>query len=120
MFRITQDQRNTASWRLRFDATKRVWLGVNGWYGSGLPVEIEDGIPHTGDPRILQRVNFDRGRLRPSAGALVWRKEARTAELQFALDNITNHLNVINFAGLFSGTALGAPRAANIRIKYTF
>jgi hypothetical protein len=34
--------------------------------------------------------------------------------------NVTNRLNVINFAGLFSGTALGAPRSINVRSQIVF
>jgi hypothetical protein len=30
--------------------------------------------------------------------------------------NLTNRLNVINFASLFSGTALAAPRMLTVRI----
>jgi hypothetical protein len=30
--------------------------------------------------------------------------------------NLTNHLNVINFAGLFSGTALAPPRSYGVRV----
>ena len=34
--------------------------------------------------------------------------------------NLTNRLNVINFAGLFSGTAIGAPRSFSIRLSAEF
>jgi hypothetical protein len=34
--------------------------------------------------------------------------------------NLSNRLNVINFAGLFSGTALGAPRSAAVRLQAEF
>jgi hypothetical protein len=34
--------------------------------------------------------------------------------------NVTDRLNVINFAGLFSGTALAAPRSASVRLQYEF
>ncbi len=125
-FRITQDQRSTASWFVRYQVTRRVSLATNGLYGSGLPVELEDGAPHTADPRILQRVDLSRGRLRPSysvglsAGALLWTRNDRAASVQFAVDNVTDHLNVINFAGLLSGTALGTPRALSIKVKYAF
>ena len=30
--------------------------------------------------------------------------------------NLTNRLDVINFAGLFSGTALAAPRSVAVRV----
>jgi hypothetical protein len=38
------------------------------------------------------------------------RKLRRSAGLQFEVVNLTNHVNVINFASLFSGTAVAPPR----------
>jgi hypothetical protein len=40
--------------------------------------------------------------------------------LQADVLNLTNRLNVINFAGLFSGTALGPPRSVALRIQAAF
>jgi hypothetical protein len=34
--------------------------------------------------------------------------------------NLTNRLNVVNFAGLFSGTALAPPRSASVRLRLDF
>jgi hypothetical protein len=34
--------------------------------------------------------------------------------------NLTNRLNVINFAGLFSGTALAPPRTFGVRAQVEF
>jgi hypothetical protein len=34
--------------------------------------------------------------------------------------NVTNRLNVINFAGLFSGTAVAAPRSATVGLQIEF
>jgi hypothetical protein len=34
--------------------------------------------------------------------------------------NLTNRLNVINFAGLFSGTAIAAPRSFSLRLTTEF
>jgi len=34
--------------------------------------------------------------------------------------NLTDRLNVINFAGLFSGTALAPPRSFGVRINLDF
>lgn len=126
VFRISQDQRSTASFNSRYQATTRVWLGLSGWYGSGLPTEIDEGSTQTTDVRILERVDFNRNRLKPSyalgftGGALFWRHEAQAAEVQATIDNVTDHLNVVNFAGLFSGTALAPPRAYSLRLRYKF
>ncbi len=124
-FPITQDQRNTASARLRCQITSRVWVSTAARYGSGLPIEIESDVPFTGrySQAILDRVNFDHGRVRPSAsvdasaGVDLWQSERMTARLVADVVNVTDRLNVINFAGLFSGTALGPPRSFQVRLR---
>jgi hypothetical protein len=40
--------------------------------------------------------------------------------LQGEVENATNKLNVINFAGLFSGTAIAPPRSGNVRLQFEF
>jgi outer membrane cobalamin receptor len=128
-FPITQDQRNSLRSRFRYEITPRVWVALSGAYGSGLPVEFggsyQDALAQYG-PRIVGQVNFDRGRLRPSfalnasAGVLVWKKEKQSLRLQADVQNLTDRLNVIDFAGLFSGTALGTPRSGAIRLQAEF
>jgi hypothetical protein len=41
-----------------------------------------------------------------------------TLRAEFA--NVADRLNLINFAGIFSGTALAAPRSASVRVAYEF
>jgi outer membrane receptor for Fe3+-dicitrate len=128
-FPVTQDQRNTVRTRFRYDFTHRVWGAAGAEYGSGLPVEFpgtrEDALAEYG-PRIVDRVNFSRGRVRPnfsfdiSAGADLWKVDRRGLRLQADVLNLTNRLNVIDFAGLFSGTALGAPRTVAVRLEADF
>src|SRR5579871_660882 len=130
-FPVTQDQRNTARARIRYQVAPRLWIAMGGEYGSGLPVEL-GGF---GDPGLLQqqygqaildRVNFERGRVRPSfsldfsAGAEVWRHEKRSIRVHADISNLTDSLNVINFAGLFSGTAVAPPRWAAGRVQFEF
>lgn len=131
-FGVSQDQRNTAHARLRFEATKRLWLATESSYGSGLPVELDTGdtdysflLAQYG-PQILSQVDFARGRVRPSysidagAGLNLYNKEGKKLSLQVQGSNLTNHLNLINFASLFSGTAVGAPRSLGVRLKTEF
>lgn len=129
-FPVTQDQRNTLHFSTHFQLSKRIWLAGGAQYGSGLPAEI-DGEDRTFllaqfGPEILSRVNFDRERVRPNfsidvgAGAELFHKEHRSAELQLQSSNITNRVNVINFASLFSGTAVAASRSISARLKITF
>ncbi len=54
------------------------------------------------------------------AGLEFYRKERRSAGLQFEVVNLTNHVNVINFASLFSGTAVAPPRSAAVRLRFNF
>jgi hypothetical protein len=127
-FPITQDQRNTANGRVNVELSSRAWVAASASYGSGLPVELPDNqnlnflIAQYGAP-VVDRVNFDRGRLKPSAslnlsaGALLWRREKRSIRAQADILNITNRLNVIDFAGLFSGTAVAPPRSFGIRVR---
>ena len=91
-FPITQDQRNTARGRVRYQVTPRLWVATGAEYGSGLPVEL-GGFGDLGllqqqyGQAVLDHVNFDRGRVRPSfsldfsAGAEVWRREKRFVRL---------------------------------------
>lgn len=125
-FPITQDQRNTAYCRVRYQLTSRVWLGAAGWYGSGLPFEQDSGAPEVTDPRILDRLNLSRSRVRPAwsmdlhAGAALLKRDRASMAIQVDALNATDQFNVINFNGLFSGTALAAPRALAIRLNTRF
>ncbi|MDE2926286.1 MAG: TonB-dependent receptor [Acidobacteriota bacterium] len=145
-FPISQDQRNTVATRFLFDLHRRVWLGIGARYGSGLPVELADDddddegedeeegeAPDSGAdderfiaPEILARVNFERARVRPnfsldlSVGARLWEADAQSVSIQFDVRNLTDRLNVINFNGLFSGTALAPGRLATVRLKMRF
>ena len=127
-FPVSQDQRNTA--RARYQVYPRVWVAATSQYGSGLPSEADSSdIPSLVSQygqEIVDKVNFNAGRVRPnvsfdaSLGADVWKREARTVTFQITGQNLTNRLNVINFAGLFSGTAIAPPRSINARLKFEF
>jgi hypothetical protein len=129
-FAVTQDQRNSLHARLRFQAPRRAWLAMGAQYGSGLPADIgganvSDLLAAYGQ-QILDRVNLARGRVEPNfsldlaAGAEIYRKESRSATLQIQVANLANRLNVINFASIFSGTALGEPRSVSANLRLAF
>jgi hypothetical protein len=130
-FAVSQDQRNTARARVRFQAEKRVWVATSAQYGSGLPADLsstEDQsflLAQYGSA-ILDRVNFDRERIRPTfsldvaAGVQLYRKELRSAALQIQISNVTDRVNVLNFASLFSGTAVSVPRSISAGLKLSF
>ena len=129
-FAVTQDQRNTARAQVRYQPARRFWVALSGQYGSGLPADINGEDPNVlltqFGPDILSRVNFDRGRVRPNfaldiaGGAEVYHKEQRSVELLVQSANLTDRLNVINFASLFSGTAVAPERSISARLKVTF
>ena len=148
-FPISQDQRNTVAAMVRFELHPRVWVAAGTRYGSGLPIELEDdddddddedGDDGDGDDEedsgtleqpiaqaILDQVNFARSRVRPnfsldfSIGTRVWGRGARrSASVQLDVRNVTDRLNVINFSGLFSGTALAPGRQATVQLRLRF
>lgn len=130
-FAVSQDQRNTLRTRVRCQATSRLWFAAAVQYGSGLPVEIDDDvdldalIAQYGE-KVVSRVNFDRGRVLPSwsldlgMGADLYRRELRALQFQLQATNVTNQFNVINFASLFSGTAVSAPQMVTARLRFSF
>lgn len=128
-FPVSQDQRNTFNGRIRFQASRKFWLALAAHYGSGLPIEGDfdtSELQQQFSSRILDRVDFARGRVKPwyaldaSFGVDVWKHEDKSVNFQADVSNLTGALNVINFASLFSGTALYPPRAISVRLETRF
>jgi hypothetical protein len=130
-FPISQDQRNTARAQVRYQVLPRLWVAAAAEYGSGLPVEINgnsgiDALTAQYGQQIVNRVNFSAGRVRPnfsldaSLGVDLWKREKKELHLEAEMENLTNRLNVINFAGLFSGTAIAPPRSGSVRLQFQF
>lgn len=126
---VSQDQRNTVRTRFRYQVVPRIWVALGGEYGSGLPFEFtgtrQQAVAQFGQA-IVNRVDFSRGRVRPllsldaSLGADLWVTDKVTMRLQADAENITNRLNLIDFAGLFSGTASAPPRSYALRLVTKF
>ena len=53
-------------------------------------------------------------------GADVWRKDNVAVRMQFDAQNLNNRLNLIDFAGLFSGNAIAPPRSYALRLQMIF
>jgi TonB-dependent receptor-like protein len=129
-FAVTQDQRHTVRGRVAYRFAPAAWAAIAGWYGSGLPFEDFDDDPEEAveqfGQRVVDRVNFETRRVRPSfaldvsAGVVVAKTARRGLRLQVEARNLTDRLDVINFAGLFSGTALAAPRSIAMRLRADF
>ena len=128
-FPSSQDQRHTVRGRLAYQLSDRTWVAIASAYGSGLPVEFvgdpAQALAQYG-PRIIQQVDFANGRVRPSASfdaalSATLVKTGRTElRVQGSVVNLTNRLNLINFAGLFSGTAIAPPRRFGVRAQVEF
>ena len=127
----SQDQRNTLHGRVRYEIN-RAWLAVGGNYGSGLPAEVDNtpeeiqtAIAQYGQA-IVDRVDFANGRVKPSlsigisAGVNLWKRDHFSSQLRADVQNLNNRLNVINFAGLFSGNAIAPPRSYALCLRTTF
>ena len=128
-FPDSQDQRHTLRGRVRYQVHPRVWLAAGIQYDTGLPFEFGGGrdqaLAQYG-PDIIDRINFDRGRILPSfqvnasAGADLYSSERVKIRLQADGQNLNDVLDVIDFGGLFSGNAIGPPRSAFLRLTSTF
>jgi hypothetical protein len=128
-FPVTQDQRNTFATRFRYQLVSRAWVAFGGTYGSGLPTEF-NGTPQNAiqqfGQQIANRINFDRGRIRPSlslnasVGTDLVKNDRLAMRLQADIQNLNNRINVINFAGLFSGTGIAPPRSYAVRLDTEF
>jgi hypothetical protein len=127
-FAISQDQRHTVRGQASCRLGTRGWIGIAGEYNSGLPVEfsgdIDEAIEQFGE-RIVEQIDFENERVRPwwsldLSSGVVLRRGRGDLRLQADVRNVANRLNVINFAGLFSGTALGAPRSVGLRVQASF
>jgi hypothetical protein len=130
VFPLSQEERNAVRARLRYAVTKRTWFAFGGTYDSGLPIDFggtaADAAARGYTQNILNRVNFSDLRPRPlwsldaSAGVILSKAERHSLRLQLDGTNLTNSLNVIDFAGLFSGTAIGIMRSVNARLQASF
>jgi hypothetical protein len=133
-FAVSQDQRNTIRGSVRFQATGRLWFATSAQYGSGLPADVNgpldqsqlDFLLQQYGPAILNEVNFDAGRVRSNfaldvaAGATLFHKEGKDISFEIEGHNLTDKVNVLNFASLFSGTAVAPPASVSARLKVGF
>jgi hypothetical protein len=129
VFPVSQDQRNTVRARLRYDITSRLWAAVGGDYDSGLPIDFDGTYQQAAEQygqAILNRVNLSDYRpfplvsLNASLGVILKKTEKHSVTFQIDGVNLTNEINVIDFAGLFSGTAIGPSRSVDARLRFAF
>ncbi len=128
-FPNSQDQRNTLRGRMRYQIKPHLWFAGGAQYDSGLPFEFggnqDEALIEYG-PEIVDRINFARGRIRPSlqlnasAGANFYNRDRLKLRFQADGQNLTDVLNVIDFGGLFSGNAIGPARSFSLRLAGSF
>jgi hypothetical protein len=128
-FADSQDQRNTVRSRIRYEIGPRVWIAGGVEYGSGLPFSYPgtymDAVAQYGQ-EVVDRLNFERGRVRPSLsidaalGADVYKTEHLVLRFQVQGQNLNDRLNVLDFAGLFSGNAISPSRSCFARLSASF
>lgn len=129
VFPVSQEERNAVRLRVRFDVTSRLWLAFGGTYDTGLPIDFQgdyqEALQQYGQD-IVNRINFGNFRPRPlgslnaSLGYLINKSERHPVRFQIDGTNLTDEINVIDFAGLFSGTAIGISRSVNARLQFSF
>jgi hypothetical protein len=128
-FPDSQDLRNTVRTHLRYQVAPRFWIATGAEYGSGLPFDFvgtyQQALAQYGQA-MVDRINFDRGRVRPSlavdvsAGIDLYKRDKVSARLQADVENLNNRLNVLDFGGLFSGNAIAPPRSCALRLQTAF
>ena len=99
-------------------------------YSYGLPVDLngetEQALVEEFGQAVVDRVNLAGGRVRPSlsvdlsAAVNLYKKESRAVTLQGDIRNLNDRLNLINFASVFSGTAIGPPRTFSLRLRVNY
>ena len=127
---VSQDQRHTLHGQIRYQPWSRFWTSAGASYGTGLPVELNGESTATlveeFGQAVVDRVNLNAGRVRPSlsvdlsAAIDLYKKESRTVRLQGDIRNLNDRLNVINFASVFSGTAIASPRTVSLRLRFDY
>lgn len=128
-FPDSQDQRNTARARLRFQMVSRLWAALGCDYNSGLPFQpdltAQQYASEYGEA-VVNHLNFNRGRILPSftqnasVGIDFYRQEKRSLRFQADMANLSNALELVDFGGLFSGNAIGPSRSIMMRLTTTF
>jgi outer membrane receptor protein involved in Fe transport len=125
----SQDQRHSLRDRIRYQLTPRVWFALGSDYNSGLPFDanqtLQQNVAEYG-PAVVNNLNFDRGRILPymtedaSVSADLYHRDKVLVRLQADGENLSNRMQVVDFAGLFSGNAVGPARTLMLRLVSSF
>lgn len=126
---VSQDQRNTLRTRWIVHLPAQSWIASGVEYGSGLPVDFDgtraEALAQYG-AALVSRVNFARGRIDPSlalnaSAAKEWAlRDSVKLRLRLDGENLNNRVNILDFAGLFSGNAVSPPRSGSASLHVDF
>jgi hypothetical protein len=130
--KIEEDQRNTIPFELRYEhLPHHLWLIFSGRHDSGFSVELEPDVTEEEfaaefPEKILDRVNFERGFIKPhtvlnfSVGKEFTLSERVSLTGQFNVENLADRFYLITFESVFSGTTIGRPRnfSGTLRINF--
>jgi outer membrane receptor for Fe3+-dicitrate len=129
---IEEDQRNTLVFQAMYDRLPaRLWMAFGGRHDSGFSVELDPDVTRADfvnefPERILDRVNFDRGFIKPhtvldvSIGRDFRVSEHVSLSGQFNIQNLGDRFYLITFESVFSGTTIGRPRNYSGRLSINF
>jgi hypothetical protein len=126
----SQDQRHAVHGQLRYQPSARFWIAPGISYASGLPIELNGESTSTliseYGSQVVDRVSLSGGRVLPSlsldlsSAVTLYKKETRALHLQADFRNLNDRVNVINFASVFSGTAVAMPRSVSARLRFEY
>lgn len=129
---IEEDQRNTLVFQIMYDRLPgKLWMAFGGRHDSGFSVELEPGVTEEEfamefPEKILDRVNFERGFIKPhtvldfSVGRDFAVNEHVSLSGQFNIRNLADRFYLITFESVFSGTTIGRPRNYGGRLTMNF
>jgi len=123
-FPADSDERNEAELGVTYTHRSGFWGSFNARYDSGIPSEFDSEEYESFDPRIQEQLDPVRHRLKPrtvfgfAAGADLFRESRFPITLQVGVNNFTDRFYMYNFHSIFSGTHIGRPREAIVRLTF--
>jgi hypothetical protein len=128
---IEEDQRNTVVFQLFYDRLPgHMWAAFGGRHDSGYSIELdedsEENFEKLFPAKILDRVNFERGFIKPhtvldfSVGRDFTVNDHISISGQFNIQNFADRFYLITFESLSSGASLGRPRNYSGKLSINF
>ena len=126
-FTPDHDQRHVGGLGVSYDHDRGTSIAISGRYESGTPLEVaEDALDELAARPGAERVDFDRGRVRPRNVFDVTLAQrllrGRRVDLDFRLSvlNLTGKKWAYNFGNPFSGTHFGHGRTVAVGLRTDF